>query len=258
MEVAELAQVSAGWYEQFESGTSRRSFSHAFVQRVASALRLTDQERATLFRLVFADVARAAPMPEANVRDGAARYVAQVRDFVLRMAAATSFEEVARTAVEAAQTLLGPTCATVASIENGHAPPRTFAAGPRAGFVGPALAQCMLEMNDAVRNGCVVLCDDSPHPDAITNAAAHPVRIRASDGTETHGVHDVSMAAYQGYNRHLVQRSELVAGLFENGTCRGVISCSWTEPRTHRAIEIAMIEMLVTIVALVSASPLTG
>jgi hypothetical protein len=258
MEVAELAHVSAGWYEQFEGGNSRRSFSPAFVQRVASALRLTDQERATLFRLVFPDVSRAARIFDANVRDGAAHYVAQARDFVRRIAAVNSFEEAARTAVEAAQTILGPTCATVATIENGFAPPRTFAVGPRAGFVGPALAQCMLELNDAVRGGSVVLCEDSPHPDAITHDAAHPVRIRASDGSETHGVHDVSTAAYRAYNRHLLQRSELVAGLFENGTCRGFMSCSWTEPRIHRAIEITTIETLVAIVALVAASPLAS
>jgi hypothetical protein len=162
-------------------------------------------------------VTRATRLADLNVRDGAARYISQARDFVRRLAAVSSFEEASRAAVEAAQGLLRPTCATVASIENGFAPPHVFAAGPRAEFVGPALAQSMLDMNDTVRSGGVVLCEDAPHP-------------------------------------HLEMRSELMTGLFENGRCRGVISCSWIEPRKHLPVEIATIETLVAMVTLVTGS----
>lgn len=252
-EVAELAEVSTGWYEQFESGNSRRSFSPAFIQRVASALRLTDQEQATLFRLALPDVSCAARILEANIRDGVMHYVSQARDFARRLAAANSFEEASGAVVEATQALIAPTCVTIASVQNSFAPPRTFAIGPRASFVGPALAQCMLDMNDSVRSGAVVLCEDSPHPHSAMQDAAHPVRVKTLDGRQTAGMHDVPAAAYQSYNCRLLQRSELVTGLFEKGTCRGVMSCSWTEPRAHLPIEVALIETLVAMVALLAA-----
>jgi hypothetical protein len=119
--------------------------------------------------------------------------------------------------------------------------------------VGPAVTNCMLDMNDAVRSGAVVLCQDSPDPRWVTHDAAHPVRVKEADGRETAGVHDLPGAAYQSYNRRLQQRSELVTGLFENGICRGLMSCSWTEPRIHLPIDVAKIETLVAMLALIAA-----
>jgi hypothetical protein len=252
-EVAELAEVSAGWYEQFESGNSRRSFSPAFVQRVAAALRLTDEEQATLFRLALPQVATAARVFEANVRDGVARYMGQARDFARRLVAASSFEEASRVVVESTQAIVAPTCVTIASIQNGTGGPFTIAIGPRERFVGPSIAQCMLDMNDTVRGGAVVLCEDSPHPHSVKHDAAHPVRILTSDGHETDGMHDIAAKTYVAYNRRLLQRSEVVTGLFENGACRGVMSCSWTEPRSHLPSEIASIETLVAMLVLIAA-----
>ena len=223
-EVAELAEVSAGWYEQFESGRSHRGFSVKFVQRVASALRLTDEEQATLFQLVFPKVTQATRILDASSRDGAARYVAQARTFVRRLAVVSSFEEATGALIEAAQLLLAPSCVTVASIEHGAAPPESFAVGPRAQLVGPGMAQCMLDMNVTVRTGAVVLCEDSPTPGEDLYSADHPVRIQSPDGHEMPGVHEVPAAAYHSYNAHLLQRSEMAIGLFDNEKWRGVIS----------------------------------
>jgi hypothetical protein len=252
-EVAELAEVSAGWYEQFESGKSQRSFSSEFVRRVAAALQLDDEEQATLFGLALPEVARATGVFEARARVGAARSVSKVRDFVRHLRDVGSFEEAVRRLVEIAQATLDPSCATVASIENGSGPPRMFAAGPRAGFIGPVLGQCMLDMNAAARKKSIVLCEEAPYPDSDLRDADHPVRIRAVDGREVIGIHHVPATSYVFYNRRLLLRSELVVGLFENQTWRGVMSCSWAEPRAHSPIEVATLETLVAIVALVAA-----
>ena len=47
-EVAELVGVTPKWYTTFENSSSERHFSSAFVQRVADALRLDQNERAQL------------------------------------------------------------------------------------------------------------------------------------------------------------------------------------------------------------------
>jgi transcriptional regulator with XRE-family HTH domain len=251
-EVAELARVSPGWYEQFESGKSQRTFSPAFVQRVAAALRLNDQEQATLFRLALPEVASATRIVEQSTHAGVTRLLAQTRDFARRLGAANSYEEAVNAAVEAAQAIVEPSCATVASVESGLARLRMFAAGPRAGYVGRALLRCMLDMNAETRNGAVVLCEHSPHPNAVGENADHPVRLELFDGIQTAGAHRIDGATYRLYNRDLLLRSEIVAGLFENGAYRGVLSCSWKEPRVHLPIEIATIQTLVAMVTLVA------
>lgn len=220
MEVAELADVSAGWYEQFESGTSQRSFSPSFVQRVAAALRLSAEEQATLFRLALPEVASAARVFESNASAGAVRYVSLTCEFVRRLTAAASFEEASLATVEACQKMIAPTCATVASIENCCGPPRIFAVGPRSAYVGPRLGQKILDMNRDMRVGDVV-------------------------------TRDVPATERRLYGR-LHQRSELITGLFAQGRWRGAMSCSWTEPRTYGALEIATLETLGAILALVA------
>jgi transcriptional regulator with XRE-family HTH domain len=52
-DVAELLDVSPLWYSLFESGTSGRRFSGAFLDRVAVVLQLDDVERMTMLRLVI-------------------------------------------------------------------------------------------------------------------------------------------------------------------------------------------------------------
>jgi hypothetical protein len=252
-EVAELAQVSAGWYEQFESGTSRRAFSLAFVRSVASALRLNEREQATLLQLAFPDVARAIRIFEATAREGAEQYVLQTRELVRRLSGVGSFENATKIILEAAQAAIGPTCVTMAAIENGSQEPTTFATGPRARFVGPTLGRCLIDMNQSARHGAIILCENAPHPNAVTDDATHRVRIKDVNGRETPGMHDVAANAYRSCNSGLLVRSELVAGLFENGAFRGVLSCAWTEPRRHSSIEVAMIETLVALLSLSDA-----
>jgi hypothetical protein len=253
-EVAELAQVSAGWYEQFESGTSRRAFSLAFVRSVGSALRLNEREQATLLRLAFPDIARAIRIFEAAAREGAEQYVLQTRELVHRLSTAGSFEDATKILVDAAQAIIGPTCVAMAAIENGSLEPTTFAAGPRAHYVGPTIGRCLLDMNHSARHSAIILCENAPHPNAVTDDATHRVRIKDVYGRETPGMHDVAANTYRLCNSDLLVRSELVAGLFEGGVFRGVLSCAWTEPRRHSAIEVAMIETLVSILSLFNAS----
>ena len=53
-DVAELLGVSSNWYALFESGTSGRRFSRAFLMRVMDVLALDDDDRATLEDLAVA------------------------------------------------------------------------------------------------------------------------------------------------------------------------------------------------------------
>jgi len=57
-EVAELVGVSAHWYTLFEMATRNRRASIKMIQRVADALRLDEEDYATLFCLAVPEIAR--------------------------------------------------------------------------------------------------------------------------------------------------------------------------------------------------------
>jgi transcriptional regulator with XRE-family HTH domain len=77
-DIAELLGVTPLWYSLFESGTSRRRFSAAFLQRVQSALRLDETEYETLVGLA---VASHSASPELELQWHSARW-GRLRDYV--------------------------------------------------------------------------------------------------------------------------------------------------------------------------------
>lgn len=62
-EIAEAAGVTRQWYSQLERGTASRA-STALLGRLATALMLDTQERATLLRLASPELVTAAPSPD--------------------------------------------------------------------------------------------------------------------------------------------------------------------------------------------------
>ena len=108
-EVAELAGVSTRWYELFETGRTRKRFSFEFVGRVADALRLDRDERATLFRLALPEVAeelRASSLPSRS--NAALESFRWLRSLSKRLWAATSETEALTMVREHAMTQFKP------------------------------------------------------------------------------------------------------------------------------------------------------
>lgn len=249
-EVAELAGVSPRWYELFESGAGDRRFSVRFVQRVADALRLDERERACLNRLALPEVAAAAELFERHARHGASESLVRLRDLSRSVASANSFEVATLAAVRATHDLVAPDCMTVASLEKGGASPAVIAVGPRARFADDMLARMVLDMNEPVRVGATVICENAPDPRVLLDDATHPVRIRTSDGRELAGIHKPDFIAYREYNSRVRQRSGLVVGLFERSEFRGNMACFWTAPRKHPDVEIETMEAVAAILEL--------
>ena len=99
-DVAELAGVSTRWYELFETGSTRKRFSFEFVGRVADALRLAPDERATLFRLALPHVAEAIePSLQPSTAD-VLDSIGGLRNFVRRVWSASSVSEIFTTVTE--------------------------------------------------------------------------------------------------------------------------------------------------------------
>jgi transcriptional regulator with XRE-family HTH domain len=252
-EVAELAGVSARWYELFESGRTNRRFSVRFVQRVADALKLDALARDAFNRLALPEVAEAAEFFERNALDGAFRNLVKIRDFSRSLARADSFEKATLAAIEAVHGIVTPDCMTVASLQRDGAP-TAIAVGPRARFADRAYARAALDSNEQVRARATILCENAPDPRSVSDDALHSVRIKTSDGREVAGLHGGDAADYRRVNGRIRARSALAVGLFEGDAFRGNLVCYWMLPRKHSAFEIAAVETVAAILEL-SAQP---
>lgn len=252
-DVAELAGVSSAWYEAFECSSRARRFSAAFVQRVADVLRLDDRERAIVLRLALPEVSTATDVFERSLQNGALHALGRMRSLVRRLGAVSSFEEAVLAAAESTQSILTPSCVTLASLERRAQPPSALACGPHAGYVDARWARIALEINAPVRSGAMVLCDNAPHPADVHDDAGHRVRIRTASGGDAIGIHAPDADDYRQGNARLQERSGATAGLFSGGVFRGTLGCSWTEPRLHPPLEVETLALVVATVELTAS-----
>jgi transcriptional regulator with XRE-family HTH domain len=96
-ELAEAIGVGREWYVQLECGTGETRASTGLLRRLADALMVTPEERASLFQLAIPDVHRI------QLRDdsiAALEGYSRLRSMTKRLWAATSTEDVLTTALE--------------------------------------------------------------------------------------------------------------------------------------------------------------
>jgi transcriptional regulator with XRE-family HTH domain len=96
-ELAEAIGVGREWYVELECGSARARASIGLVRRLADALTVTPEERASLFQLALPDVGRV------QLRDdsiGALEGYSRLRSMTKRLWTATSTEDVLTTAIE--------------------------------------------------------------------------------------------------------------------------------------------------------------
>jgi transcriptional regulator with XRE-family HTH domain len=96
-ELAEAIGVSREWYVELECGSARARASTGLLRRLAEALMVTPEERASLFQLALPDVGRI------QLRDdsmSALEGYSRLRSMTKRLWTATSTEDVLTTATE--------------------------------------------------------------------------------------------------------------------------------------------------------------
>jgi transcriptional regulator with XRE-family HTH domain len=269
-EVAELVGVSTRWYERFEQGVPNRRFSVEFVQRVAEALRLDDRERATLFRLSVPEVRVAVEQVERSAQDGALQSLKRFRALARRLTAVSSFEDAARAATEALETIFLPSCAAIATLLSSGQSPRVIAFGRRAHLAGTAFGESCIAANYPSRYGHTIFNESRPaYRDTVdgsflfrqqtndgrsfvvaVDASARTEDIATGESTSHDSSEDVgvfgdaiiSAARYWEWNSKLESRSSLAHGLFMNGDYRGNLAVLWTEPHSVSPIELEILQ----------------
>jgi hypothetical protein len=196
-------------------------------------------------------------------------YTEGIRALARRLTAVGSFEDAARGAAEAVDSILSPSCATVATFLSNVKSPRVIAFGKRAHLVGAAFADSCIAANYPSRYGHTTFNESRPaYRDTVdgsfvfrqqTNDGRSFVvavdacpwtkdiatRESASPGSsENDGVFSdaiISAADYWEWNSKLESRSSLAHGLFTNGNYRGNLGVLWTEPHAVSRIELEIL-----------------
>lgn len=110
-------------------------------------------------------------------------------------------------------------------------------------------------MNVAARSGATVVCEHAPDPKRVCDDASHPVKLRDVNGNETMRIHSPSAGPYRDYNSQFRQRSGPAVGILSRGKFRGLLTCFWSEPRSHPLLEIDAIEAVCAVLDLSSSKP---
>jgi transcriptional regulator with XRE-family HTH domain len=103
-DIAELLGVTPLWYALFESGTSRRRFSPAFLERTAEVLEMIPADRATFLRLVAAS-----GNADGDLASGPQRwlgFMAELAEMARKLPMSDDVEEAGQLAFQALGTLL--------------------------------------------------------------------------------------------------------------------------------------------------------
>ncbi|MBD5656161.1 MAG: helix-turn-helix domain-containing protein [Candidatus Eremiobacteraeota bacterium] len=282
-EIAEIVGVSPNWYAYFEAGSTDRRFSAAFVKRVADALQLSDADKMTLFRLALPEVAAATEHFERSNRDGALYGISRVRTFSRRLLAASSFDEGVEAAAEALQSILSPTCASVANIAKTSGASKSTAFGPRNEQPHPMLAYHLIESNYAGRFGKTLFNEDRPKIEDsrdgsfsfrqnLTDGRYYTVNVLPPteappespivlpkprlESENTFEVHDVAINAddFWTWNKQMKSRAGLIQGVFDRGVYRGNIVAFWSEPHAMSSTDIEVVQTLGSLLELAASS----
>ncbi len=272
-EVAELVGVSPNWYALFETGTNDRHFSVAFVGRVADALILSERERVTLFRLALPEVAAASEHFERSSRDGALEAIAEVRNFSRSLLSITSFDEGVVAAAAVLQSIVSPSCASVANLTRTSGVAESTAFGPRSAHIHPMLAYHLIESNYAGRFGKTMFNENRPRLEDLkdgsfsfrqnlTDGSFYNMNVLPSseapperpivlprprlDDETVFEVHDVAINAddFWTWNEQMKSRAGLIQGVFDRGVYRGNIVAFWGDPHAMSPQEMDVAQTL--------------
>lgn len=279
-EVADLLDVSPARYASFESGYPDRRFSTAFVDRVADALLLDERERGALFRLAIPDVAAAAEHYERSRHDGALQGMAKVRELARTLLAASSFEEGATTAAEMLQSVVCPSCASLANLAARSEAPLSITVRAHEEELGdPVVAAHLIALDYPGRYGETTFNEDRPRRDDVRDGSfsfrqrlAHDGRsftVTVAPNAESRSgepaleaeaafaLHDVTLDsdAFWSWNDRFRSRAGLGHGIFDRGVYRGNVVIFWSEPHAMRAEDVEIAQTVGALLELASAGP---
>jgi transcriptional regulator with XRE-family HTH domain len=231
-ELAEALGISREWYSALENGRFGKA-SPGLVRKIGRALYSPREAQ----RLKW------------NPND--LECLPEIRRFVKRVTAASSYFDAAVEAVATGNRLLAATCVGVINLES-DGDIRGHAIGPRAHFWKPLCDRVVHDAHRSLRDGGVGVSENIPTADeALTNPS---VMLSFESPMECHDAYDYECASdlWRDFNGDLEVRSVIAAPMHDRYEYRGTLAFSWSEPRSIALREIEVVRNLTAVLALVS------
>ena len=218
-DVAELAAVSLNWYQLFESGRGDRRVSVDFLDRIAQALRLDDDDRLELFRLALPE-SEALDHLQQRAEEASIAVLQAMPRFLRAVLDAADFRRIATIAAETVQAGLKPTTATVLTVSEPSGNVAGTAFGAHSARITTAIHRAMWDMHGDLSSGEIAIVDKG------SRELDHPAQV-------------------------LQVQSSLTVALRSRERSSALLSAFWSSRRRFSRVELEMIRGIAGIVELV-------
>lgn len=233
-ELAEALKISREWYCALENGKCAE-ISAALARKIA--LLLYDRRVARSLQAHF---------EEPSVID-----LAELRRYVKRASAASSYVDAAVEAMETGCRLLHANCVSVINlVEEGSVYGR--AVGPRARFWNLLCDQVVQDAHRALRNGGAGVSEYVPTADE--GAQDPSILLAFESASECHSGYEYECTSevWREFNREVGVRSVIAVPLLDRQGYRGTLAVSWCAPRRIALREVEMLRSLAAVLELLS------
>ena len=242
-ELAEALGITREWYCNLENGKSADA-SPELIKKIAVAL----HDR------------RAARRMQWGYEDPTVPSLAEVRQFISRVAGASTYFEAAVEAMETASRLLKNSCVSVITLDDTGAGGEGLrhAIGPRARFWKPACDLVFREAHRALRYGGVGISENIPAADQIADDTPLVLTFErisdfGSSNYDSKYEYECSPEVWREFNGDLEIRSAMIVALRDGSRYRGAAAFAWSEPRKIELREIELVRTLVAVLELIPA-----
>lgn len=233
-ELAEALKISREWYCALENGRCAE-ISAELARKIAHLLYDRRVERQV----------------QARMQENPAVNMVEMRRYVKRVAAASTYHDAAVEAIETGSRLLAVDCVSVFNLEEaGGICGR--AVGRRSRFWKPLCDGVVHDAHRALRNGGVGVSECIPTAD---EGARDPSVLLAFESPSTcHDDYEYECPAeiWREFNTDVRVRSVIAVPLLDRQGYRGTIAVSWCEPRRIELREVEALRYLAGVMELVS------
>jgi len=244
-ELAEALGITREWYCNLENGKCADA-SPELIKKIAVAL----HDR------------RAARRMQWGNEDPTVPSLADFRQYISRIASASTFFDAAVEAMETASRLLQNSCVSVITLDGIGAggEPLRHAVGPRARFWKPICDTVFRDAHRALRYGGVGISENIPTAGEIADdiplvLTFERISDYGSSNYDSKYEYECSPEVWRDFNGDLEIRSAIIAALRDGSRYRGAAAFAWSEPRK---IELREIELVRTLVAVLELIPANG
>ena len=233
-ELAEALAISREWYCTLENGRCA-DISVELASKIAHLL--YDRRMARQLR--------------AGIQEGSVVSIADMRRYVQRVAAASTYFDAAVEAMETGARLLAVDCVSVINFEETGSI-RGRAVGRRSRYWKPLCDRVVHDAHRALRDGGVGVNECVPTAEEGARDPSVLMSFESLSSEHNDYQYECPAEVWRDFNREVGVRSVIATPLMDRTGYRGTLAVSWSEPRRIELREVEVLRTLAGVLQLVS------